>query len=136
MKRSKAGDKLDRLQQAVLDDLLSLSDEELRSELVQDGDDLSGIASRTRFAVQQKLAEEKRKRLSTARDLLRSSGGPPKPATRPPLDRIKEMVQAAFEGKPSLRVAYREGQRKSEADWQSMYDDLVDLGEIRPEQDD
>lgn len=136
MKRPKSGDKLDRLQQAALDDLLALSDEELRSELIQDGEDINGIACRMRFAIQQKLAEEKRKRLNAARGSFRSGSSSPEPPARPPLDRIKEMVRAAFQAKPALRVAYRDGQSKSEVDWKSMYDDLVELGEIQSEQGD
>lgn len=51
--------------------------------------------------------------------------------TRPAIYRIKTLVQELFANDRSLGLAFREGKRQSDADWQSLYDDLVAMGAIK-----
>jgi hypothetical protein len=47
---------------------------------------------------------------------------------------LKKRVQEAFVRNPSLGLAFRQGKQQSVADWESLYDDLVALGEIDADQ--
>jgi hypothetical protein len=49
---------------------------------------------------------------------------------------MKELIDGAFQADASLAAAFRDGKRQSDADLQSLYDDLVELGKIEPEGDD
>jgi hypothetical protein len=54
---------------------------------------------------------------------------------RPGIDRVKALVQQAFQTDSALGLAFRDGKRQSDGDWETLYDDLVSLGKIAPEQD-
>ena len=49
---------------------------------------------------------------------------------------MKELIQGAFEQDKNLGLAFREGKKQTEADWATLYDDLVAIGAIQPKQDD
>lgn len=133
MKSANSDSKLAKLQKAILDDLLGLSGEALRQELLEGGEDPNRIVSQMREGIQASLAKERRKRLKVAREKLCSPATARNtPVIRPTLDQIKEIVQAVFQRDPSLRLAFREGKRQSESDWQSLYDDLIAIGGIEP----
>ncbi|MDP3223804.1 MAG: hypothetical protein Q8M96_11785, partial [Rubrivivax sp.] len=57
-------------------------------------------------------------------------------AKRPPLERIKEAIREVFAREPDLRVAFRDGKQQSQSDWESLYDDLVGLGALKPDERD
>ena len=59
----------------------------------------------------------------------------PKTSRRPALNRIKERIAQAFAANPQLATAFREGSRQSDADLETLYDDLVLMGKI-PDADD
>ena len=59
----------------------------------------------------------------------------PRNSLRPTLDRIKERIAQAFAAEPQLATAFREGTRQSDADLETLYDDLVLMGKI-PDADD
>ena len=48
---------------------------------------------------------------------------------------MKQLIQDLFARDTSLGLAYREGKQQSEADWQSLWDDLVDVGAIGEDDD-
>lgn len=48
---------------------------------------------------------------------------------------MKALVQQAFQADSALGLAFRDGKRQSDGDWETLYDDLVSLGKIAPEQD-
>lgn len=132
MNQPKASAKLALLQDAALDDLLQMSDEELIREAVEDGEDPKALAASLRESVAQKLTAIRRQRLQDAQRKLHSATAKPAVVSRPPLERIKEIVMSAFQADPTLRLAYRDGKTQSETDWQSLYDDLVAVGSIKP----
>lgn len=59
----------------------------------------------------------------------------PKTSRRPALNRIKERIAQASAVEPQLATAFREGTRQSDADLETLYDDLVLMGKI-PDADD
>lgn len=132
MNQPKASAKLALLQDAALDALLQMSDGELIREAVEDGEDPKALAASLRESVAQKLTAMRRQRLLDAQRKLRSAGVKPAVVSRPPMERIKELVLSAFQADPTLRLAYRDGKKLSETDWQSLYDDLVAVGSIKP----
>ena len=52
---------------------------------------------------------------------------------RPDLDALKALVLGVFARQPALGMAFRDGKKQSDEDWQSLYDDLVDMGAIGPD---
>ena len=54
----------------------------------------------------------------------------PKKSRRPTLDQIRERIAQAFAAEPQLATAFRAGSRQSDADLETLYDDLVLMGKI------
>lgn len=134
MKKAKAAEKLQKLREAALDDLMSLSDDELRQEMLEDGENIQAVEQRMRAAVEDGLATARRRRLEGARTKIRANtSNRILPASRPPAARLKELVMGALMGRPDLKLAFREGKKQTEEDLQSLYDDLIALGAIEPE---
>ncbi len=51
---------------------------------------------------------------------------------KPSLAQIKERINQAFAAEPQLATAFREGTKQSDADLESLYDELVLMGKIAP----
>ena len=121
------------LRVVALEDILNTSDAELRKEAVEDGEDVTAIAAGLKSAMRDAAASALRQRMSQAK--ARMTAGPVqqlgRPA-RPPMERLKQLIQEAFASDRSLGLAFRDGKRQSDADWESLYDDLVALGKIKP----
>lgn len=120
----------------ALEDILNTSDAELRQEAVEDGEDVARTAADLKSAMRDAAAAALRQRLSQAKARMtarpvQKQGQP----TRPPLERLKQLIQEAFTSDRSLGLAFRDGKRQSDADWESLYDDLVALGKIKPAPD-
>ncbi|MDZ7855952.1 hypothetical protein [Sphaerotilus sp.] len=117
----------------ALEDILNTSDAELRKEAVEDGEDVAAIAAGLKSAMRDAAAAALRQRLgqAKARMTVRPVQRPGQPA-RPPLERLKQLIHEAFASDRSLGLAFRDGKRQSDADWESLYDDLVALGKIDP----
>lgn len=54
---------------------------------------------------------------------------------KPAIDRLKAVVQSVFAREPELGLAFRDGKKQTDGDWESLYDDLVDMGAIDPDRD-
>jgi len=129
-------DELAALRAAALEDLMAMSDADLRREAVEDGEDVARLAANLKAGLRQAAAASLRKPVVQARqrlDALPTRG--PVRIVRPAIDRLKELVREAFANDPTLGLAFRDGKRQSDADWESLYDDLVSLGKIQPESD-
>ncbi|MCK9366573.1 MAG: hypothetical protein M0P72_05415 [Metallibacterium scheffleri] len=117
----------------AMEDILNTPDVELRKEAVEDGEDIAAIAADLKSAMRDVAAAALRRRLSQAK--ARMTVLPVQRAgqlVRPPLERLKQLIQEAFASDPRLGLAFRDGKRQSDADWESLYDDLVALGKINP----
>ncbi len=123
--------KIKTLEQALIEDLSVISDADLSKEFFEDGLDISDIASSMRTSALNIVIQERRKRLEAARAGVQSQIRPPKiVGTRPSIESIKQALGELFVSKPSLAIAFRQGQRQSDTDWISLWDDLVEIGEI------
>lgn len=121
------------LRVVTLEDILNTSDAELRKEAIEDGEDVAAIAENLKSGMRDAAAAALRQRLSQAK--VRMTAGPaPQQGRplRPPMERLKQLIQEAFASDRSLGLAFRDGKRQSDADWESLYDDLVALGKIKP----
>ena len=122
------------LRNAALEDLMGTSDMQLRQETLEDGDDLVKVAMQVRRTMREAAASAQRQRLAHAKQRMHSSASArPISLIRPSVAAIKQLVQELFQTDPSLGLAFRDGKKQTEADWQSLYDDLVGMGVIKPE---
>jgi len=132
MKKPNRSEEMSFLRAMALSDLQATSDSELHKELMADGEDLSVIAARVRAKLDQ--AASAVLRLQAAKTRLTTVRTPIPVSTsfiRPAIDRLKSLVQEALQGRTDLAVAFRDGRRQSDSDWESLYDDLVTLGVIK-----
>ncbi|WP_395680468.1 hypothetical protein [Dokdonella sp.] len=121
-----------RLRYLAALDAFALSDQELKREDAEDGVDTAAEGERWRSAVRATAA-----RIARESQPARSADYAPLSARqrqRPALDVIKALIRDVVAARPELAVAFREGKRQSEADWQSLYDDLVDMGALPPDE--
>ena len=123
--------KIKAIEQALIEDVYEVSDPELEKEFTQDGIDIKEIANSMRGGALDLIIKERRKSLAKARaGMLVHSVSKSDRRQRPNLETIKRGLAELFQAKPSLAVAFRQGKSQSEADWYSLWDDLVELGEI------
>lgn len=128
-----AGAQMAALERLISEDLLAMSDEDLLKEAIEDGIDPATKASELRSSALAKINQAKREKLAAARRgydaSLRES---PVAKTRPALEEIKRQIQALIHGGASngLSLAFRKGETMSDADWESLWDDMVESGLI------
>ncbi|WP_343725621.1 hypothetical protein [Herbaspirillum huttiense] len=124
------------LRDAAIDDLLAMTDAELKVEALQDGEDIQAEALQARLAMRDVAAAFLRGRMTIAKIRFQGEGQPRQTATiRPSLERMKQIIQQVFIREPQIGLAFREGKRQSESDWISLYDDLVSMGAIAEDKD-
>lgn len=123
------------LRHLAVEDLMAQSDAQLRQEAAEEGEDIDALAAAVRADLRAAAADVLRQRMANAKQLMKSTVRPIKVAKYPVLETLKLRIQSAFESQPELGLAFREGKKQSEADWQSLYDDLVELGAIAPDED-
>ena len=80
------------------------------------------------------MAATLRQQAASAKVAMRAP--PSSKFSRPTLAQIKERIAQAFAVEPQLATAFRDGTRQSDADLESLYDDLVLMGKIAPGNDD
>ncbi|MBU1223473.1 MAG: hypothetical protein KKA22_02845 [Gammaproteobacteria bacterium] len=128
-----AGAQMAALERLISEDLLAMSDEDLLKEAIEDGIDPATKASELRSSALAKINQAKREKLAAARRgydaSLRES---PVAKARPALEEIKRQIQALIRGGASngLSLAFRKGETMSDADWESLWDDMVESGLI------
>ncbi|MCV2370010.1 hypothetical protein [Roseateles oligotrophus] len=125
---------LDAIRALALKDLEAASDEDIRAEFAADGIDPDQLACSIAVSLDEVLAASLRQQAVAAKVAMQVGVGPKK-SMRPTLDRIKERIAQAFAAEPKLATAFREGSRQSDADLETLYDDLVLMGKI-PDTDD
>lgn len=123
------------LRQLAMEDLMAQSDAQLRQEAAEDGEDIDALVTSMRAALHVAAAHVLRQRLTDARQRMTSSIRPIKANKYPALETLKHRIKSAFELQPELGLAFREGKKQSEADWQTLYDDLIELGAIERDED-
>jgi hypothetical protein len=127
------------IERLISEDLLAMSDEELLKEAIEEGIDPAAKASALRSSALAKINQAKREKLAEARRgyeaSLRES---PTTMARPSLNEIKRQIQDLIRGGASngLSLAFRKGEAMSDADWESLWDDMVESGLIGDERKD
>lgn len=121
---------MDSIRALALRDLEATSDEEIRAEIIAQGEDPDAAAQRIRARIDAVMAEAMRAQTVAAKNLMGTTAATTHKA-RPTIDRIKQLIQEAFRGDAGLAMAFREGTQQSDADLQSLYDDLVAMGKIK-----
>lgn len=134
----KAGNKPDlfQLADALVDDLMALSDEELLNEVREGGADPEALASELREKIEARIAADNKARLAKAREEInaaraaRASSG----VVSLPLARKQQIIGlfAANDGqlRQRLTMAARKGEGASEREVDDILRDLLDLGAI------
>jgi hypothetical protein len=131
MTKPKALKAIEALRQFAQDDLAETTDAQLRQEALEAGEDIEAVAAQVRFAMMNSAAEVSRQRLTQARERMQQNRMVPKPrAKRPLVDRIKEIIQGLPGGDRRIAMAFRDGKTQTDEDWESLYDDLVEMGVI------
>ena len=118
----------------ALKDLEATSDEDIRAELAAEGIDPDQLAASIAVSLDDVLASCLRQQAAAAKAAMQVRATP-KTSRRPALNRIKERIAQASAVEPQLATAFREGTRQSDADLETLYDDLVLMGKI-PDADD
>ena len=124
---------------ALVDDLMALSDEELLGEVREDGIDPDTLAKELREKVEARIATDNKVRLARAREEMnaaraaRASSG----VVGLPLARKQQILGqfAANDGqlRQRLTMAARKGEGASEREVDDILRDLLDLGAIDDE---
>ena len=125
---------LNAVRALALKDLETTSDEEIRAEFAAEGVDPDKLAASIAVSLDEVLAASLRQQAAAAKVIMQARTAPKK-SLRLTLDQIKERIAQAFAAEPQLATAFREGSRQSDADLETLYDDLVLMGKI-PDADD
>ena len=120
---------LDAVRALAVEDLEAASDEDIRAEFAAEGIDPDQLAASIAVSLDDTLASGLRLHAAAAKVAMQERAAPEK-TLRPTLDRIKERIAQAFAAEPQLATAFREGSRQSDADLETLYDDLVLMGKI------
>lgn len=118
----------------AIKDLEAASDEDIRAELAAEGIDPDQLAASIAASLDDVLATSLRQQTAAVKEAMKIRTSSKK-SLRPNLDRIKERIARAFAADPQLATAFRDGSRQSNADLETLYDDLVLMGKI-PDTDD
>ena len=134
MKQSKESREIGFIRARALDDLANTSDEEIRNEYREAGQDLAAVAKQTHDMLRYVVAAGMRTKLASAKAATKvSSASRPTHWVRPTMDRLKEIVAEAFMHEPNVAMAFRDGKKQTDEDLGTVYDDLVRMGVIKPE---
>lgn len=131
---NKSRETLKAVRALALKDLETTSDEEIRAEFASEGIDPDQLAANIAMSLDEALAARLRQQATAAKVIMQGRTAS-KRSLRLTLDQIKERIAQAFAVEPHLATAFREGSRQSDADLETLYDDLVLMGKI-PEADD
>ena len=126
-----------RVVDALVEDILNTPDQDIMSEAAQDHADPAAVAAQTRSLFDKAAALAGRSRLAAAKKAL-AARVPAGSGTRLDPAAARHRLEGILGSKPGtagrLTLAARNGQGLSDADVNSMLDDLAELG-ISPEPD-
>lgn len=132
MTQARAERELAALRNAALEELLQLNDAELMEDAAAEGIDVSKIAEGIRSSMRTASASFMRQNLVSAKLVVERI--PRVSLPKLPISKLKELVQRAFQSDPLLGMAFRGGRSQTDEDWVSLYEDLVALGAIKPDE--
>lgn len=134
MKQSKESKEICFIRARALDDLAITSDEEIRNEYREAGQDMAAVAKQTQDKLRDVVAANMRARLASAKATVKASAASqPASRVRPAMERLKAIVAEAFVREPKVAMAFRDGKKQTDEDLATVYDDLVRMRVIKPE---
>lgn len=135
MKHSKEITEMRFIRGRVLQDLAKLSDEDLRKEFLERGEDVHAVSAQVKEKLRDAVAVAMRGRLAAAKARSHlAAQSQPAVLKRPTQERIKELLDELFHREPEVAMAFRDGKKQTERDLGTVYDDLVRMGVIKPEE--
>jgi hypothetical protein len=132
--RKTARKKVARMDDVVMDDLFSLSDEELLIEAQKDGVDVAAVGAAGRLAFEQAKQAVGRKRLALIRQqVAEDKKRPPIPFDRAKArSEVNAIIARNREAQNKLTMAARNESGDQGDDMDSIIDDFAELGAIKP----
>lgn len=126
---------LDAVRVLSLKDLDASSDEDIWAEFVAEGIDPDQLVTSIAVSLDEVLAASLRQQAAASKVAMQVRAVPKK-SLGLTLDLIKKRIAQAFATEPQLATAFRDGSRQSDADLETLYDDLVLMGKIIDADDD
>lgn len=134
MKQSKESKEISFIRARALEDLANTSDEEIRNEYREAGQDLAVMAKQTHETLRDVIATGMRAKIASAKVAAKASAASRSVnRVRPSMERIRQIVADAFQREPRVAMAFRDGKKQTDEDLATVYDDLMRMGIIRPE---
>ena len=134
MRQSKENREIGFIRAKALDDLAATSDEEIRNEYREAGQDMAAAAMQTHDTLRDVVAAGMRAKLASAKAATKASAATrPINRARPTMERLKEIVAETFMREPRVAMAFRDGKKQTDEDLATVYDDLVRMGIVKPE---
>jgi hypothetical protein len=135
VKRTTA-DKLRALRKAVSDEVLSMTDEEIMTDARDQGIDPDHIALMMRTKALDAIASIRKQKLKNIRETLISAQTKTigRPTTSLGFEEKKRRIMAFLsEPDTNFSLAFRNGEKQSDSDWETLWDDLIEQGLIKDE---
>lgn len=134
MRQSKENREIGFIRARALDDLAATSDEEIRNEYREAGQDMAVVAMQTHDKLRDVVAAGMRAKLASVKAATKASAATrPINRARPTMERLKEIVAETFMREPRVAMAFRDGKKQTDEDLITVYDDLVRMGIVKPE---
>jgi len=131
-----AADKFRALRKAVADEILSMTDEEILLDASDSGLDPDGIAFMMRSKALDTIANVRKQKLKNIRENLNSAQPTNNKLSTTWFgleEKKKKILELLAKPNNNLSLAFRNGERQSESDWESLWDDMVEMGLIENE---
>ncbi len=126
-----AADKLKALRRAVADEILSMTDEEILADARDRGVSPEDIAITMKSKALDLIANIRKQKLKNIRENLNSATSNPtkKSTVIFGLEEKKKQILALFAKQDTnFSLAFRNGEKQSDSDWESLWDDIVEQG--------
>lgn len=135
VKRTSA-DKFRALRKAVADEVLSMTDEEIMTDARDQGHDPDHIALMMRAKALDAIAIIRKQKLKNIRETLNSAQTKTieRLTTSLGIEEKKKRI-LAFLSEPDTHfsLSFRNGEKQSDSDWDTLWDDLVEQGLLKDE---
>jgi len=125
---------LDRLADALVDDILNTSDEDILAELKEEGVDPDRQAANMRAQFEKAVIAANKAKLTTAKAAVAADRGPRLGSASGPIDMVeaRRRLRNAMASQP-MTLAARNETEMTDSDVLGMLEDLKDLGVLPPE---
>lgn len=138
MSESSIKAELAALRQAAIEDIEALSDAEMRQELESECGNVDAHLCGLKSAMRDAAAQALRDQLIVAKTKVQgaSDRSVVVAKVRPTIETIKRLITELMRARPSVGLAFRDGKKQTDEDWQTTYDDLVEMGLLKSQDND